>query len=212
MWVSSPELGWYFPFLTNPSFILQPYHPNNQWLIFLVVTRVCFCCLEPAKTSLLWLRWKEAFPAQHEGNWSVRQRSLTHRERLPQRAAVILVLRGRDPAGQAVAFNKDSQWAQPGSLSTQAWTSRGRGQEGVTMNMMCSLHLPAPHTWLAVCQPHPGHWLLSSVTLHNYCWTLLYTVVLNWSRFAPQGTFDNHVYRHFWLSQPQMKGWGVSGI
>ena len=129
-----------------------------------------------------------------------------------QRAAVILVLRGRDPAGQAVTFNKDSQWAQPRSLSTQAWTPRGREREGATMNIMCILHLSAPPTWLAVCQPHPGHWPLSSVTLCNHYWTLPNTLVLNWSSLAPQGTFGNHTCRHFWLSQPEMKGWGVPGI
>ena len=172
------------PFLRSE---IAPNHPNNQWLIFFLVTRVHSCCLEPAKTSLPWLRWNEVFPAQREGNWSVRQRSLTHRESLPQRAAVILVLRGRDPAGQAVTFNKYSQSAWPCSLSTHAWIPRVREQKGVTMNMTCSLYLPAPHTWLAVCQPHPGHWFLSSVTFCSYCWNLPNTVVLNRGQFCSPG-------------------------
>lgn len=122
-----------------------------------MLARVPFCCLEPAQTLRLWFRWKEVLPAQCEGNWSVRQRSLPHREKLPQRAAVFLALKGRDPAGQAVTFNKDSQSAQLCSLSIQAWIPPGwesRKEWQWTWCVVCACQLPTPGWLCAHLKPH----------------------------------------------------------
>lgn len=100
-----------FPVLTNAPLTLG--HPS-------VLTKRPFLLLRTNETLQLGLRWKEVPSTRREGTCSVRRRSLTHGESLPHRAAVILVLKGRDPAGQAVTFDKHSQSAQPGSLSTQA--------------------------------------------------------------------------------------------
>lgn len=131
-------------------------------------------------------------------------------ERLPQSSCHPCAKR-QGPSRQAVVFNKDSQWAQPGSLEHPGVNLQGRGRRSDNEYGVVYLFQLWSPGWLCASHTQGTDFSL----LCDFAQLLLdssYTVVLNWSRFCSPGTFDNHVCRHSWLSQPQMKGWGVSGI